>query len=129
MIRREAWRQGKLVFLFLLFAMAAAIPVQARGQDADLAQELSNPLADLITVPIQMNCDRNIGPKDDGWRVQANIQPVIPFHLNDNWNLITRTIVPVIWQEDVLPGSGSDIGLGDINVSLFFRRAGRHQAG
>ena len=68
--------------------------------DADLAQELSNPLADLMTIPIQMNYDRGIGPSDDGWKLQTNIQPVIPFHLNEDWNLISRTIMPVIYQED-----------------------------
>ncbi|MDD9301871.1 MAG: transporter [Desulfobacter sp.] len=108
-----------ILFLLLSF-ITIAFPVQAQGEDADLAQELSNPLADLITIPIQINYDRDIGPMDDGWRLQANIQPVIPFHLNDNWNLITRSIIPVIYQDDILPGSGSDCGLGDINVSLFF---------
>jgi len=88
--------------------------------DADLAQELSNPLADLMTIPIQMNYDRDIGPSDDGWKVQTSIQPVIPFHLNEEWNLISRTIMPVIYQDDIFTGEGSQFGLGDINLSLFF---------
>jgi hypothetical protein len=88
--------------------------------DAELAQELSNPLADLMTIPFQMNYDRGIGPLDDGWKLQTNIQPVIPFALNEDWNLISRTIMPVIYQEDIFPGAGSQFGLGDINLSLFF---------
>ncbi|MDH3574125.1 MAG: hypothetical protein OET07_02645 [Desulfobacteraceae bacterium] len=102
-------------------------PVQAEGMsgaqqggDAELAQELSNPIADLMSIPIQMNYDRNIGPLDDGWKLQTNIQPVIPFTLSDDWNLISRTIVPVIDQDDIFPGAGSQFGLGDINLSLFF---------
>jgi hypothetical protein len=91
-----------------------------KGGDAGLAQELSNPLADLMTIPIQVNYDRDIGPRDDGWKLQTNIQPVIPFHLSDDWNLISRTIIPVIDQEDIFPGAGSQFGLGDINLSLFF---------
>jgi hypothetical protein len=55
------------------------------GGDTELAQELSNPIAELISIPIQMNYDRNIGPQDNGWKLQTNIQPVIPFHLNENW--------------------------------------------
>ena len=112
--------------LFLVFcslgqsAQAEGSSGAQQGSDADLAQELSNPVADLITVPIQMNYDRGIGPQDDGWKLQTNIQPVIPFSVNDNWNLITRTIMPVIYQDDIFPGSGSDFGLGDINMSLFF---------
>lgn len=67
--------------------------------DVSLAQELTNPLADLITIPIQMNYDQNLGPVDDGWKFQTNVQPVIPFHLTKDWNLISRTILPVIYQE------------------------------
>jgi len=89
------------------------------GSDADLAQDLSNPLADLMTIPIQMNYDQDIGPKDDGWKLQTNIQPVLPFDLGADWNLITRTILPVIYQEDLFPGAGSQFGLGDVNLSLF----------
>ena len=99
---------------------AESTPGEEQGGDAELAQELSNPLADLMSIPFQMNYDRDIGPQDDGWKLQTNIQPVIPFHLNEDWNLITRTIVPVISQEDIFPGAGSQFGLGDINLSLFF---------
>ena len=89
------------------------------GADADLAQDLTNPLADLMTIPIQMNYDRDIGVRDDGRKLQTNIQPVIPFHLTEDWNLITRTILPVIHQEDIYPGAGSQFGLGDTSLSLF----------
>ena len=107
-------------FAMILPCWAEDIPAAAQESDADLAQELSNPLADLMSIPIQMNYDRDIGPSDDGWKLQTNIQPVIPFHLNEDWNLITRTIMPVINQEDIFPGAGSQFGLGDINLSLFF---------
>jgi hypothetical protein len=100
-------------------AMAEEGMAQSEG-DAGLAQELSNPLADLMSIPFQLNYDRDIGPLDEGTKYQLNIQPVVPFELSDDWNLITRTIVPVIWQEDTFPNSGSQFGLGDINMSLFF---------
>jgi hypothetical protein len=109
-----------VLFPTVRFALAQDTSDEHLSGDAQLAQELSNPLADLISIPIQMNYDQNIGPQDDGWKLQTNIQPVIPFHLNENWNLISRTIVPVIYQDDIFPGSGSDFGLGDINLSLFF---------
>jgi len=89
------------------------------GGEADLAQELTNPVADLLTIPIQMNYDQNVGSADDGWKLQTNVQPVLPFNLGADWNLITRTIMPVIWQNDIVPGAGSQFGLGDITVSLF----------
>ena len=99
---------------------AEEMPDAKKESDADLAQQLSNPVADLITIPVQMNFDYDIGPRDDGWKWQTNIQPVIPFSLNDDLNLITRTIIPVIYQEDIFPSTGSDFGLGDLNLSLFF---------
>lgn len=115
-----------LLWCVLLVWGAWGQPTQAQEKseqmavdDADLAQELSNPVADLITLPVQMNYDHNIGPQEDGWKLQTNIQPVIPFSVNDDWNLITRTIMPVIAQDEIFPGSGSDFGLGDINMSLF----------
>jgi len=118
-----------LISTFFMFLVVPALVQPAitgdasgaqKGGDAGLAQELSNPLADLMTIPIQVNYDRDIGPRDDGWKLQTNIQPVIPFHLSDDWNLISRTIIPVIDQEDIFPGAGSQFGLGDINLSLFF---------
>ncbi len=101
-----------------LFAMPGT--ADAEESDAELAQELTNPLADLVSVPVQMNLDRGIGPMDDGTKVTTNIQPVIPFEVGEGWNLITRTIVPVIYQDDLFPRAGSQFGLGDINLSLFF---------
>lgn len=99
----------------------AADTTSAQKEDAaDLAQDLTNPLADLITVPVQMNLDRKLGPADDGTKLTVNVQPVIPFSLSQDWNLITRTIVPIISQEDIFPGAGSQSGFGDVNMSLFF---------
>jgi len=74
-------------------------------------------------MPLQLNFDDNIGPLDQGSRVTLNIQPVIPITLNEDWNLISRTILPVISQKDIFPGSGSQSGLGDTIQSLFFSPA------
>ncbi len=68
---------------------------KARAQDADLAKSLSNPLAALISVPFQFNYNQGYGTAN-GDQLLLNIQPVIPISLNDEWNLISRTIVPVI---------------------------------
>jgi len=119
-----------VIALFFLFCFwsdrgrgqeEAAIAAEPQPGDAsDLAQDLTNPVADLITLPIQANYDFNFGPSDDGSTVQTNVQPVIPFDLNDDWNLLSRTITPVIYQEDLFPGAGSQFGLGDVNQTFFF---------
>jgi hypothetical protein len=87
---------------------------------ANLAQQLANPVAALISVPFQLNYNSDIGPADDGRQWVLNIQPVIPFSLNEDWNLISRTILPIVGQEDIFPGAGSQTGLGDTVQSLFF---------
>ena len=90
----------------------------AADSEAELAKKLLNPVADLISLPFQYNMAYNIGPKDATAQV-LNIQPVIPIHLNQDWNLITRTILPVVNVQSVAPGVDSMSGIGDITQSFF----------
>lgn len=101
--------------LLLLPATSAA-----ESDSAELAKKLANPIAALISVPLQLNYDENIGSRDDGERWALNIQPVIPVSIGQDWNAISRTIVPLVHQSDVLPSSGSQTGIGDIVQSVFF---------
>lgn len=101
-------------------SLLLALSLPAFADDADLAQKLANPVADLISVPIQSNYDFGIGP-GDGTKWTTNIQPVIPFGINDDWNVISRTILPVIDQQGIAPGGATDaFGLGDTVQSFFF---------
>ena len=103
--------------------LAPADPARAQAAGAaDLAKKLSNPVASLISVPIQTNYDQGFGPAD-GSRVLTNIQPVYPITLSADWNLISRTILPVTWQEDIAGNSGVQFGLGDVVQSLFLSPA------
>ena len=88
--------------------------------DQDMAQQMNNPLTAFTVVPILTDYNQNIGPDDEGERVTINIQPLITFKINNEWNLISRTIIPLIDQNDIFPGAGSQSGLGDIVQTLFF---------
>ena len=94
--------------------------------EADLAKKLQNPVAALISVPIQNNWDFGIGPAN-AMKYTANIQPVVPISISEDWNLILRTILPVIYQEALnnKPGAPDSVGkahggLGDTTQSFFF---------
>lgn len=114
-----ARRAGKPALLLPLLPLAVA--AQGEGESSEeLAKKLSNPIASLISVPLQGNYDENIGPSRSGQRFTLNIQPVIPVELNKDWNLISRTILPVIDQRDVFPGAGDQSGIGDLVQSFFF---------
>jgi hypothetical protein len=90
-----------------------------KAQAAALAKATQNPIASLISLPLQNNFDWGAGPNDDGFRATLAVQPVIPFSLNENWNVISRTIVPYVYQENVI-GTSSQSGLADTTESLFF---------
>src|SRR5438093_9513512 len=114
----------KAKLLITLALTSALVPLTSRGEEADdkaaaaeLAKRLQNPVASLIQVPIQNNWDFGIG-EANAMRYTANIQPVVPFSLSEDWNLITRTIVPFIYAESPISGGTDHGGLGDIVQSF-----------
>ena len=92
------------------------LDLEAGLSDTAIAQELANPVANLTSVPFQNNFDFG-GGRGNAFRYTLNIQPIIPFTLNDDWNLITRTIIPFAHVERVFPQP--ETGIGDIVQSFF----------
>lgn len=103
----------------LFFGLNGAGNAQETDSQAELAKKLANPVANLVSVPLENNTDFGIGPAE-AHRNTLNIQPVIPFSISQDWNLITRTIVPLINAEAPASGLASEFGTGDIVQSFFF---------
>jgi hypothetical protein len=99
--------------------------VPAETQDADsggdataLAKKLQNPIGNLYSFPFQNNINFNYGPHG-GTQDILNVQPVIPIHVNEDWNVITRTILPLLWQPSLDPAHTVPFGTGPTTFSAF----------
>ena len=109
----------------LLLAAGVLLPgaeILAQDDTAELARAAQNPVASMISLPFQNSFDFGLGPYDRAQYI-LNIQPVIPIRLSDNWNLINRTIIPVLYQPDLYAEQGSTGGVGDIQTSFFLSPA------
>jgi hypothetical protein len=110
-------------FAASLAAALAAIPAHAEMSTEELAKLAQNPIGNLISLPFQNNTNLNAGPQNETQNI-LNIQPVIPIEVNSEWNIITRTIIPVISQPPLTPTGGERInGIGDVQFSAFLSPA------
>lgn len=112
-------RKATLIVLTMVLNQSLAAEAVKEKNAEELAMKLQNPVANLISVPFQNNWDFGIG-STDAIRYSVNVQPVIPFSIGDDWNLITRTILPISHAESPVPGGADMSGLGDIVQSFFF---------
>lgn len=102
--------------VLVLGGVAAAQDEDAKSEQAELAKTVQNPLASLVSLPFQANYNHGVGDYDRTV-FNLNIQPVIPYHVG-NWNIITRTIIPI--NSVPVGEKGSVAGFGDTNYSMFF---------
>ena len=115
---------------FTALVVTACVPGLGWAQDdTELAKKTQNPVADLISVPFQNNVNFGAGVNHNEMIYALNVQPVIPIKLTEEWNLITRTIMPIINQPSLFPTAGGAVhsttgtGLGDINPTVFLSPA------
>ena len=131
--KRNAFYMIIFISFFSLFLLKSFLPAVALAADGDgiiepgedateeLARSAQNPITSMISLPFQNNTNFNFGPQKETQNV-LNIQPVLPFELTDNWNLITRTIVPLISQPKTAPGTEREFGVGDTFFTAFYRQ-------
>src|SRR5262245_10692548 len=118
-------RDCRVVVTFLLILLGTTAgqaqqqPTASQQESAELAKQLSNPIASLVSVPFQFNWEQNVGPSELT-RFILNVQPVMPFALSDDVNMIVRVITPFIGQPPLVDGGFAASGIGDITTSFFF---------
>jgi hypothetical protein len=130
-----------IILAFIIAVLLIAMPAMAQTKGAEevklkdngkkpatdesqeeLAKAAQNPIANMISIPLQSNFNFNVGPKNQMQYV-GNLQPVIPINATENWNVITRTIIPFVSQPELGPNSGDVFGLGDIQFTAFLSPA------
>jgi hypothetical protein len=112
------------VFRALAFIaiMTAASAARAELSSEELAKIAQNPVGNLISVPFQENLNLNAGPYEKNQNL-LNIQPVIPIDVNEDWNIITRTILPIVSLPPLSPYQGRTSGIGDLQITAFLSPA------
>jgi len=115
-------RRTMLAAAILAMATMAVLPARAAMTAEELAKLAQNPVGNMISLPFHNNTNLNFGP-EKGTQNILNIQPVIPIEVNKDWNIITRTIAPIIWMPALTPEIGAKSGIGDIQFSALLSPA------
>jgi hypothetical protein len=119
-------RRALSMLIVGIVAVSVSVPRASAQESAEIAKQAQNPIAKLVSVPIENDFNPHTGmSKEDSYVLQ--FKPVVPLRVSKDWNLITRTIVPIIQVPDLTPKLAGTSGLGDVSLSLFLSpaKAGR----
>lgn len=105
--------------IVLIAITALSSPAWAEGAAPDLRQLPANPIADILSLPLQLNHDTGLGAAGRDTRTTLNLQPIVPMSVSEDWKIISRTIVPLIRQDSPHPSRWETSGLGDTAQSFF----------
>jgi hypothetical protein len=100
----------------LAVGVTLALPAYAELSPEELAKLAQNPIGNVVSIPFQNNTNFGVEPQG-GTQDILNIQPVYPFEVSKDWNVIARTIMPLIWQTGMTSGEGTTFGLGDVQIA------------
>jgi hypothetical protein len=122
-VRRLAFNMAHAAILTAMIMLCVAVlPTRAQQDSTEIAKEAQNPIANVISVPVENDFSPQTGiHKDDSYVME--MKPVVPLRLSNDWILITRSIIPVIQVPSLAPGISGTTGLGDIQESLFLSPA------
>jgi len=121
-IRKVLWILSVATSLLCRGVVPACAQESSEHGTAEIAKQAQNPIANVISVPLENDFNPHTGmDKEDSYVLE--MKPVVPFKLSSDWNLITRTIIPVIQVPDLAPNMNGTSGLGDVQLSLFLSPA------
>lgn len=119
-----------------LAALTLSLMLSVTVSADDLVEQSQNPVAKLVSVPLESSADFDVGPSGE-MAYTSLLKPVYPIAVGENWNLINRFIAPVIYLEgqdaitppgqgfelggnEVFPGTDDEFGLGNLQYQAFF---------
>jgi len=119
------------ITLLLVLMLAAVLPAFAQEDEAskkaDAAKKAANPICAMFAVPIEYDHYQKVGPYD-GTMDAITLKPVIPVAINEDWNIVSRTIIPYVWQDGIVPDMNKTVGPLTVNTKddLGYKYAGKN---
>lgn len=114
---------GPIIALLGLALLAqepqAKTPEEIQQEEEQLLKQLANPLSAMASVATLLDFDYHIGPGEDGHRTTLSFQPTVPLSLGEQWSIVSRSVLPVVYQEEITPGAGSQAGIGDLTEAVY----------